>query len=68
MSVDPQGPGAAAGIHQGDIIVTLNDEPLQHIRTLLGALGPDSVGKTITLAVRRAGEAHKITLKVTERP
>lgn len=68
MSVDPQGPGAAAGIHQGDIIVTLNDEPLRHIRTLLGALGPDSVGKTITLAVRRAGEAHKITLKVTERP
>jgi S1-C subfamily serine protease len=68
MSVDPQGPGAAAGIHQGDIIVALNDEPLRHIRSLLGALGPDSVGKTITLAVRRAGEANKITLKVTERP
>ena len=68
MSVDPQGPSAAAGLYQGDIIVAVNDEPVQHTRSLLGALGPESVGKTITLAVRRAGEAHKITLKVTERP
>jgi S1-C subfamily serine protease len=68
MSVDANGPGAAAGIHQGDIIITLNGEPLRHIRSLLGALGPDSVGKTIDLAVRRAGAAHKIALEVTERP
>jgi S1-C subfamily serine protease len=68
MSIDPNGPGAAAGIHQGDIIITLNGEPLRHIRSLLGALGPDSVGKTINLAVRRAGAAHKIALEVTERP
>ena len=27
MSVDPQGPGAAAGVYQGDIIVTWNSEP-----------------------------------------
>jgi S1-C subfamily serine protease len=68
MSVDPKGPGAAAGVNQGDIIVALDDKPFRHIRSLLGALGPDSVGKTIMLAVRRAGESHKIALKVTERP
>lgn len=68
MSVDPQGPSAAGGVHQGDIIVAVNDEPVRHMRSLLGALGPESVGKSVTLAVRRAGEAHKITLKVTERP
>lgn len=68
MSVDPNGPGAAAGIHQGDVIIALNGEPLRHIRSLLGALGPDSVGKTINLAVRRAGAEHKIALEVTERP
>jgi S1-C subfamily serine protease len=68
MSVDPQGPSAGAGLHQGDIIVAVNDESVRHIRSLLGALGPDSVGKTMALAVRRAGEAHKITLKVAERP
>jgi S1-C subfamily serine protease len=68
MSVDPQGPSAAAGLHQGDIIVAVNDEPVRHMRSLLGALGPESVGKSVTLAVRRAGEARKITLNVTERP
>jgi S1-C subfamily serine protease len=68
MSVDSQGPSASAGLHQGDIIVAVNDDPVRHISSLLGALGPDSVGRTIALAVRRAGEAHKITLKVAERP
>ena len=47
---------------------TVNDEPIRHIRSLLGALGPDSVGRTMALAVRRAGEAHKIKLKIAERP
>jgi S1-C subfamily serine protease len=68
MSVDPKGPGAAAGIHQGDIILALDDEPLRHIQSFLAALGPNSVGKTVMLTVRRAGEAHKIALEVTERP
>jgi S1-C subfamily serine protease len=68
MSVNPKGPGAAAGIHQGDIILALDDEPLRHIQSFLAALGPNSVGKTIMLTVRRTGEAHKIALEVTERP
>jgi S1-C subfamily serine protease len=68
MSVDPKGPGAAAGVKQGDIIVALDDKPLRQIRSFLAALGPDSAGKTITLAVRRAGESHKIALKIIERP
>ena len=28
MNVEPQGPGAKAGVHQGDIIVTWNGEPM----------------------------------------
>ena len=52
MSVDPQGPGAAAGIHQGDIIVAWNGEPIRQLQSLLQALGPDSVGQTVTLGLR----------------
>ncbi len=29
MKVEPQGPGAKAGVHQGDIIVTWNGEPIR---------------------------------------
>ena len=67
MSVDPQGPGAAAGLYQGDIIVSWNSEPIRHVYSLLRALGPDSVGQTVTLGLRRAGETKQVPLTIAER-
>jgi S1-C subfamily serine protease len=67
MSVDPQGPGAAAGVYQGDIIVTWNSEPIRHVHSLMRALGPDSVGQTVTLGLRRAGETKQVPLTIAER-
>lgn len=68
MNVEPQGPGAKAGVHQGDIIVAWNDEPVRHIRSALRALGPDSVGQTVTLGLRRGGETKNVALTIGERP
>jgi S1-C subfamily serine protease len=68
MKVEPQGPAAKAGVHQGDIIVAWNGEPIRHARSLLRALGPDSVGQTVTLGLRRGSEAKDIPLTIAERP
>jgi S1-C subfamily serine protease len=68
MSVDPQGPAVKAGIHQGDILVSLNNEPIRHVQSLLRTLGPESVGQKVTLGVRRAGETHQFPLIIAERP
>ena len=68
MNVEPQGPGAKAGVHQGDIIVSWNGEPVCHVRSLLRALGPDSVGQTVTLGLRRGGETKDVALTIGERP
>jgi S1-C subfamily serine protease len=68
MNVEPQGPGAKAGVHQGDTIVTWNGEPIRHVRSLLRALGPDSVGQTVTLGLRRGGETKNVALTLAERP
>jgi S1-C subfamily serine protease len=68
MNVEPEGPGAKAGVHQGDIIVAWNGEPIRHVRSLLRALGPDSVGQTVTLGLRRAGETKDVQLSVGARP
>ncbi len=68
MKVEPQGPAAKAGVHQGDIIVAWNGEPIRHVRSLLRALGPDSVGQTVTLGLRRGGEAKDVPLTIAERP
>ena len=68
MSVDKTGPSATAGIRQGDVIVGWNDEKISGVRALLRALGPDSVGATVDVAVRRGGEPVRVKLTVGERP
>jgi S1-C subfamily serine protease len=68
MSVDKTGPSAAAGIRQGDVIVAWNGEKLTSVRALLRALGPDSVGSAVDLAVRRADEPMNFKLTIGERP
>jgi S1-C subfamily serine protease len=68
MSVDPNGPGAAAGIRQGDLIIKWNDQVIQGVRMLLRALGPDTVGSTIKLALRRGGDPTEARVTVRERP
>lgn len=68
MGVAEQGPGAAAGIHQGDIIVAVNGEPIRSVQLLLRALGPASVGSLLTLSLQRAGEPVEVQLTVGERP
>ena len=68
MSVDKTGPSAAAGIRQGDVIVAWNNEKLSGVRALLRALGPDSVGSVVDVAVRRAGEPMNFKLTIGERP
>ena len=68
ISVDAKGPGAAAGVKQGDIIVAWNGEPIRGVHQLARALGPDSVGSSVRLALRRAGEPVETTLTIGERP
>jgi S1-C subfamily serine protease len=68
MSVDSKGPGAAAGIRQGDVIVTYNGQPVRSVQALVRALGPDSVGSVVPMTLRRAGEPVEVSLTIGERP
>jgi S1-C subfamily serine protease len=68
MGVAEQGPGAAAGIHQGDIIMAVDGEPIRGERLLLRPLGPASVGTLLALSLQRAGEPVDVQLTVGERP
>jgi S1-C subfamily serine protease len=68
MSVDPNGPAAAAGVRQGDILLAVDGEPIRSVRALLGALGPDSVGRAIRFDIRRAGAPAEVSVTVAEKP
>jgi S1-C subfamily serine protease len=68
MSVDPKGPGAAAHIHQGDVLVSWDGKPIGKLQALLRSLGPDSIGKLLVIELRRGGQSHQTRLQIGERP
>jgi S1-C subfamily serine protease len=67
MSVDPNGPGARAGLQQGDVILKWNDQSIRDMTMLLHALGPDSAGTRVNLAGRRGGSPMDACVIVSER-
>jgi S1-C subfamily serine protease len=67
MAVDTDGPGAAAGLHQGDVILSWAGEPIGSVGRLLHSLGPDSIGTTIALGVRRGGQSVDVRITIGER-
>lgn len=68
VSLDASGPGAAAGLLQGDIVISLDGAPIRRVQDLTGALGPESVGRVMVLGLRRAGGAASVSVTVGERP
>jgi S1-C subfamily serine protease len=68
MSVDKDGPAAAAGLRQGDVITAVNNEPISGVRALMRKLGPDSVGTRVEISGLRGGEPIHFSLTIGERP
>ena len=68
MSVDRDGPGARAGIHQGDVIRSFEGKPIASVSNLHRSLGPASVGKSISVGLSRAGDTQTVDVVVGERP
>jgi S1-C subfamily serine protease len=68
MSVDPNGPGTAARIHQGDVLVSWDGKPINRLQPLLRSLGPASVGKQVAIELRRGGQTQQTRIQIAERP
>ena len=65
--VVPDGPAAAAGVQQNDIIKMLNDQILIDPNQLSKLVRSFSEGTTVTLTVLRKGQEQKIPVKLTKK-
>src|SRR5947209_17033010 len=65
--VVPEGPAAAAGVQQNDILKMLNDQILPEPDQLSKLVRSFSEGTTVTLTVLRKGQEQKITVKLTKK-
>ena len=67
VSVEPEGPGAKAGVLLGDVIVALEDKAVSNIRDLQTFLESESVGKTIPVSLVRSGKPVELKVTIGER-
>src|SRR6202040_803424 len=65
--VVPDGPAAAAGVQQNDILRMLNDQILTEPDQLSKLVRSYSEGTNVTLTVLRKGQEQKITVKLTKK-
>lgn len=67
VEVEAESPAAAAGLVRGDIVLSVNGEPVNQaddLRIAVRALAP---GTTITLTVQHGDDVHELAVKVGER-
>jgi membrane-associated protease RseP (regulator of RpoE activity) len=62
--VHPGSPAAQAGVTPGDVIVALDDQPVEGARDLIERIGSHPPGRAVTLGVQRMGaqQTHTVTL------
>lgn len=67
LSVEDDGPAAAAGLVQGDIVVALDGRPVRHIDGLQALLTGDRVGQRVPVSVVRGGAVTELQIVIGER-
>lgn len=67
VSVEEGSPADSAGVLLGDVLIGFNDQTVGSTEDLLGALGSDTVGQSVTLQLLRGGEPVSVAVTVGER-
>lgn len=66
-AVEPGSPSDAAGLSLGDVLLSLDGEPVSDLGDLLAFLSEDGAGKVVSARVLRAGAVHEISITVGQR-
>jgi len=66
--VEPNGPGAKAGLEPGDAVVSLNGEQVKGASELSRKVAQSKPGDTVTLGILRSGKQQDVKVTLGERP
>ena len=68
MQVEPESPSAQSGITLGDMIVSINQQPVSVIEDIQRALGAAKRGDSVQLGYVRGGQSGSTKVKLADRP
>ena len=66
IEVDPQGAAAAAGVRSGDIIVSLNQQPIESADQLAQVIGEAEGDRALPMLLYRSGHSLFVALRLGE--
>ena len=67
VSVEPDSAADEAGMVLGDVMIAIDDVPLESLRQIQALLNPQSVGQTLNVSLLRAGQHQTVAVTVGER-
>jgi serine protease Do len=67
-SVLPDSPAAKAGLEPGDLILKLDDHPINDATALQGTVEQLSIGKTYPMVISRGGKQQTLNVTMAEMP
>lgn len=65
-NVDPNGPGAKAGLQRGDILTKIDDKAVSGVRSAMDIIAETKPGTKIPLFFIRQGKQEKVQIEVEE--
>ena len=65
--VIPDGPAASAGLMPGDIVLSVDEKPVQNIRQFALSLYPFAVGENVSLQIQRGKQTISYQVPVSEK-
>lgn len=67
MMVEPRSPAEKGGLLLGDILISLDSQPLREMDDLLGLLSNGRVGAAVPMRIVRGGELRDVRVAIGER-
>ena len=68
VAVTPGGPAARSGLKPGDMITSINGQPVHRLRDVIRVLERTAVGREIRVGVVRGSETLQVSLRLQESP
>ena len=63
-----QGPADRSGIKPGDVLLSVNNQNINDVRSLLNLIAQEKPGNEVELKIIRKGKPLEIKLRVGKRP